>query len=119
MWPADADDGGVHQPEPGGRHLLEKLRELEPLDNVGHVRARGLIGAVEIVADKATKALHPAEANLSTRLVEGMLDRGLCTRAVMDCICIAPPLMISEGEIDRLVQIIGETIPAVVAAARA
>jgi putrescine aminotransferase len=101
-----------------GEHLLKQLKTLESLENVGNVRAQGLIAAVEVVADKTTKALHPAEANLSARLIEGLLERGLVTRAVMDCICIAPPLMISEAEIDRLVQIVGETIPAVLATVR-
>src|SRR5262245_44586299 len=101
-------EGLIGRAAAGGNHLLRKLRELESLDNVGHVRAQGLIAAVEVVADKATKALHPAEANLTPRLMEGMAERGLVTRAVMDCICIAPPLMISEAEIDRLVQIIGD-----------
>jgi adenosylmethionine-8-amino-7-oxononanoate aminotransferase len=112
-------EGLVDRAATTGQHLRNKLRELESLENVGHVRAQGLIAAVEVVADKTTKALHPAEANLSPKLMEGMLERGLVTRAVMDCICIAPPLMISEAEVDRLVQIIGETIPAVVAAVRA
>jgi hypothetical protein len=31
----------------------------------------------------------------------------------MDCICLAPPLMIGDDLIDRLVDIIRETIPAV------
>jgi adenosylmethionine-8-amino-7-oxononanoate aminotransferase len=112
-------EGLIDRAATTGHHLLTKLRELESLQNVGHVRAQGLIAAVEVVADKATKALHPAEANLTPRLMEGMAERGLVTRAVMDCICIAPPLMISEAEIDRLVEIIGDTIPAVVASVTA
>ena len=43
-----------------------------------------------------------------------LLARGLYTRVVLDCICIAPPLVIQEAELDRLVDIIGETVSAVV-----
>ncbi len=47
-----------------------------------------------------------------------MLERGLYTRAVMDCICIAPPLVTSDADLDRLVEIIADTIPAVLATVR-
>jgi putrescine aminotransferase len=98
--------------------LLEGLRSLESIDGVGHVRAQGLIGAVEVVADKATKELFPPAAALSQRLTDALLDRGLCTRLVLDCICLAPPLMIEDELLDRIVHIIGETIPAVLADVR-
>ncbi|HLE27989.1 MAG TPA: aminotransferase class III-fold pyridoxal phosphate-dependent enzyme, partial [Anaerolineales bacterium] len=93
--------------------LLQKLRALEPLDGVGHVRGKGLIAAVEVVADKATKQLFPPEAQVTQRLYEALLERGLYTRVLMDCICLAPPLIISDEQIDRIVEVIRETIPAV------
>ncbi|HLF02680.1 MAG TPA: aminotransferase class III-fold pyridoxal phosphate-dependent enzyme, partial [Anaerolineales bacterium] len=99
-----------------GRRLLEKLSEFEELENVGHVRAKGLIGAVEVVADKATRQLFPPETGLSQRLSEALLERGLCTRVLADCICLAPPLVISEEQLDRALEIIRAAIPAVVSA---
>ena len=96
-----------------GQRLSKRLNDLASVDGVGHVRSQGLIGAVEVVADKQTKQLHPAELGLSQRLVDAMLERGLCTRVVMDCICLAPPLMIEEELIDRTVDIIADAIPAV------
>ncbi len=101
-----------------GAQLAERLQRLTGLDGVGHVRSLGLIGAVEIVADKATKALHPPEAQMATRLTDALLERGLFTRVAMDCICIAPPLVISEAQLDRLVEIIADAVPAALAAAR-
>jgi len=68
---------------------------------------------VEVVADKATKQLFPPEAQMTQRLYEALLERGLYTRVLMDCICLAPPLVISDEQIDRVVEIIRETIPAV------
>lgn len=96
-----------------GERLLRRLRTLESMDGVGHVRGKGLMAAVEVVADKATKQLHPAEAGLSQKMYEALLERGLYTRVLFDCICLAPPLMISDAQIDRTVQIIAETIPVV------
>ena len=71
------------------------------------------MGAVEVVRDKATKQQFPLEAGLTQKLTDALLDRGLYTRVVMDCICLAPPLVTTDAEIDRIVNIVGETIPAV------
>ena len=59
------------------------------------------MAAVEVVADKDdAKQLFPAEAGMTQRLTDALLERGLCTRVAMDCICLAPPLMITD-ELDR------------------
>ena len=104
--------------------LVERAAALEPrfraalevllaIDGVGHVRAQGLIGAVEVVADKTTKALHPPEMQMTQRLTDALLDRGLYTRVAMDCICLAPPLIVSEEQIDRIAAIIADAIQSV------
>jgi putrescine---pyruvate transaminase len=96
-----------------GERLLARLQGLASLDGVGNVRGQGLIAAVEVVADKASKQLYPAELQLSQRLYEALLERGLYTRVLMDAICLAPPLVTSDEQIDRIVEIIAETIPSV------
>ena len=101
-----------------GKRLLEKLRTLESMEHVGNVRGLGLMAAVEVVADKATKQLFPAEIGLTQKLIDAMLDRGLYTRAVMDCICLAPPLVTTDAQIDRIVEIVGETIRSVTLAVK-
>jgi putrescine---pyruvate transaminase len=106
-------EGLVERAAVAGRRLQEGLRSLESLDGVGHVRSLGLMGAVEVVADKDTKQLFPPETGMTQRLTDALLARGLCTRVAMDCICLAPPLMIADNLIDRLVEILRETIPAV------
>jgi putrescine aminotransferase len=106
-------EGLVGRAAESGAYLLEQLRTLETLPHVGHVRGHGLIAGVEVVADKATKQLFPPASGMSQRLTDAMLDRGVCTRVAMDCICIAPPLVIDRPQIDRLVSVIGESIAAV------
>jgi len=96
-----------------GARLSAKLHALESMEGVGHVRAQGLIAAVEIVANKATKELYPPDVQVSQRLYDALLDRGLYTRVLFDCICLAPPLVMTEDQIDRTTAIIAETIPAV------
>lgn len=102
-----------------GSRLLERLGRLESLDHVGDVRGQGLIAGVEIVADKKTKERFPAALNMTQRLTDALLDAGLCTRVALDCICLAPPLVIEDGLVDRIVTTLAETIPEVVSAASA
>ena len=96
-----------------GDRLMRGLRTLESTDGVGHVRGLGLMAAVEVVRDKSTKQQFPPEAGLTQKLTDALLDRGLYTRVAMDCICLAPPLITTDAEIDRIVNTVGETIPAV------
>jgi adenosylmethionine-8-amino-7-oxononanoate aminotransferase len=70
-----------------------------------------------VVADKVTKQLFPPEIGMTQRLTDALLDRRLATRVAMDCIGVAPPLVATDAQIDRIVQIIGETVPAVVSEA--
>jgi adenosylmethionine-8-amino-7-oxononanoate aminotransferase len=100
-----------------GARMLEKLRTLESLDGVGNVRGLGMMAAVEVVADKATKQPFPAEVGMAQKMTDALLDRGLYTRVAMDCICVAPPLVTTDAQIDRIVGIIGETVSAVVSEA--
>jgi adenosylmethionine-8-amino-7-oxononanoate aminotransferase len=97
-----------------GDRLLRGLRTLESMAHVGNVRGLGLMAAVEVVADKQTKQSYPAELGLSQKLMDAMLDRGLYTRVVLDSICLAPPLVTTDAELDRIVSIVGDTIQAVV-----
>ena len=106
-------EGLVARAATSGARLLERLKALENDANVGHVRGLGLIAAVEVVADKSTKQLFPPEAGVAARLTEAMLQRGLCTRVALDCICLAPPFVISDAEIDRMVEIVRASISVV------
>ncbi|MCC7242193.1 MAG: aspartate aminotransferase family protein [Acidobacteria bacterium] len=108
----------VERAAAGGARLLDKLRGLLDVDGVGHVRGLGLMAAVEVVADKATKQLFPPQAGITTKLTDAMLERGLYSRVVMDCICIAPPLVTTDAQIDRIADIVGDAVTAVVRGAR-
>ena len=107
----------VERAATSGARMLEKLRTLESLDGVGNVRGLGMMAAVEVVADKATKQLFPSDIGMTQKLTDALLDRGLYTRVAMDCICVAPPLVTTDAQIDRIVGIVGDTVSAVVSEA--
>jgi 4-aminobutyrate--pyruvate transaminase len=70
---------------------------------VGEARGLGLIGAVELVADKPSRRSFAPESAIGAQLLRFAEDEGLIVRAVGgDNITICPPLIISEAEIDEL-----------------
>ncbi|SOD97173.1 aspartate aminotransferase family protein [Caenispirillum bisanense] len=76
---------------------------------VGDVRGKGLLQAMELVADKETLAVLPKELNAASRLVDLAYERGLIiyfrrTRggAEGDHVMITPPLTITPAEVDEM-----------------
>ncbi len=83
-------------------YLQKRLRELNDHPLVGEVRGVGLLGAIELVQDKATRKRYEGRgAGMICR--QFCFDNGLIMRAVGDTMIIAPPLVISKDEIDELV----------------
>jgi putrescine aminotransferase len=106
------EEGLVQRAAEMGNRLLEGLHTLDDLDGVGEVRGLGMMAAVEIVQDKATKAPYPAAAKVGGRLQKEMLKRGLYTRVRGDIICLAPPLVTTAEQVDRIVEVLWDAIPA-------
>jgi putrescine---pyruvate transaminase len=106
------EEGLVQRAAEMGNRLLEGLHTLDDLDGVGEVRGLGMMAAVEIVQDKATKAPYPAAAKVGGRLQKEMLARGLYTRVRGDIICLAPPLVTTAEQVDRIVEVLRDAIPA-------
>ena len=83
-------------------YLQKRLRELNDHPLVGEVRGVGLLGAIELVQDKASRKRYEGRgAGMICR--QFCFDNGLIMRAVGDTMIIAPPLVISKDEIDELV----------------
>ena len=75
-----------------------RLRALAAHPLVGEARGVGLIGALELVADKASKASFPAKAGIGARTVALAQEEGLICRAVAgDSIALCPPLVVDEA----------------------
>jgi adenosylmethionine-8-amino-7-oxononanoate aminotransferase len=97
-----------------GEQLMARLRALaERSPIVGDVRGKGLLTAIEIVADKATKRQLPASFNAPARLSEHGLRRGIALYnrranlgAYGDMQLVTPPLSISEAEVDQLAELL-------------
>jgi adenosylmethionine-8-amino-7-oxononanoate aminotransferase len=96
--------------------LRKKLEALLDLPVVGDIRSQGLMAAVEIVRDKATKEMFPAEVQIARMVWEKALANGVITRvAGQNSIALCPPLIITREQIDELVGAVRRAIEEVTA----
>jgi adenosylmethionine-8-amino-7-oxononanoate aminotransferase len=91
--------------------------------NVGDIRGgKGLLAAVELVEDRATKRNFAGDRKIAPRVQAEMVKRGMITRtrpaggphpAPGDAIFYAPPLVVTEADVDRIVAISRDAVKAV------
>ena len=103
------------------RGLMQRVRDLSPQflshihrfkDHplVGETRGVGLIGAIELVADKKTKAAFEKPGATGLKLAELGHEEGVIFRAIGDIIAFCPPLIISETELDAIFDRFGRAL---------
>ncbi len=103
-----------------GPHLAKALATLNDHPLVGEARSIGLLGAVEIVADKATRArFGGAEGTAGPMARDACIANGLMVRGIRDSLVMCPPLIISTDQIDEMVAIIRKSLDEVLPKLRA
>jgi adenosylmethionine-8-amino-7-oxononanoate aminotransferase len=106
-----------------GAYLRERLAGLLDSPHVGDVRGRGLFLGVEFVADSETKAPFDPELMFAKRVEAAALERGVVMYAGRgtveltrgDHLLFAPPLVLTRPQADRIAEVLGDSIEAVVA----
>lgn len=93
-----------------GKYLLEELQTLLNYPTVGDVRGIGLMCAVELVADKKTKAFFKPDQNVSGRILDKMQRERLLCRQLGTNILLTPPLNITKNDIDEITVIIQKVV---------
>lgn len=97
------EGGLIENGRRAGARLATRLAELRDHPLVGDVRAQGLLAGIELVADKATKRKPDPALRIGERLFAAAYARGLIVRCFADgTIGLAPPLCITETEVDLL-----------------
>jgi len=94
-------------------HFQERLHALAEHPMVGEARGVGLMGALEIVHDKASRTPYPAAAEISERIASSALHHGLIVRPIGDAVVLAPPFIITRAQIDELFDQLSATLNAV------
>jgi putrescine aminotransferase len=77
---------------------------------VGEVRGEGLLAAIELVADRKARKFFPEIGTVGTLCRNYCFESGLVCRAIRDTMVLAPPLVISEGEIDEIMDLLAHAI---------
>ena len=88
----------------------ERLHAFASHPLVGEARGVGMIGALEFVADKATKAPFDPPGSCGAKIAELCHEEGLIIRAIGDVIAFCPPLVISPADIDELFDRFGRAL---------
>jgi 4-aminobutyrate--pyruvate transaminase len=88
-----------------GAHLGARLRALADHPLVGEVRGIGLIWAVELVVDRAAKTALEPVGRLGGTVAQIMQENGVISRAMGDALAFCPPMIVTESEIDEIVDV--------------
>ena len=88
--------------------------------NVGDIRERGLFRAIELVADRTTKAPFDAALKMNARVKKAGMARGLMCYPMGgtidgergDHVLLAPPFIVTPAQIEEIVDILGEAVDA-------
>lgn len=102
-----------------GARLAKALRGLASHPLVGDVRTCGLIGGVEIVADRDSRAPFAPELKVGARVERRTREHGLIVRNLGDVIAICPPYVTTEDEVDFIADRLGRALDDVFAELRA
>src|SRR6185312_2805284 len=107
-----------------GAHLTRRLSErFGNHHHVGDIRGRGLLQAIELVADRSAKEPFDPALKLNARIKQEAMARGLMTYPMGgtidgrrgDHVLIAPPFIVSPGDVDAIVERLGEAVDAALA----
>jgi L-2,4-diaminobutyrate transaminase len=94
-----------------GAYLLERLRKsFSDSPIVADVRGIGMLAAIEIVRDRATRQPFPNPGDPAW-ISRAAFERGLIARALFQCIGLAPPLCATPADVDRMVAILEDLWP--------
>ncbi|MDQ0815981.1 adenosylmethionine-8-amino-7-oxononanoate aminotransferase [Bacillus pumilus] len=102
-----------------GRYLMNALKDLQTNHFIiGDVRGKGLLIGIEFVADRLSKTPFPAHAQMTHLVVETAKQNGLLVYPASAgedgvggaAVMIAPPLSITQQEMDELIQLFEQTI---------
>jgi putrescine aminotransferase len=94
----------VERAAESGAYLQHRLQELRTHEIVGDVRGLGLLGGIELVSNRESKKPFDVSLGAARRIWLAALEGGVIVRPLPgDVVAISPPFVISEQQIDRVV----------------
>lgn len=83
-------------------HFMKRLKTFEDHPLIGEARGVGLMGALEVVKDKATKTPFDGDLSVSERIANACLDEGLICRPLGASVVLCPPFIFDEALTDEM-----------------
>jgi 4-aminobutyrate---pyruvate transaminase len=83
-----------------------RIRKLAEHPLAGEGRAVGLIGALELVADKETRRAFGPKQGVGAACADMLQELGVLVRAMGDSVAFCPPLIITADEINEMFDIV-------------
>ena len=96
-------------------YLAKRWAEFADHPLVGEARCVGMVGALELVADKTTRARFDEDGSTGSLCRTHCINNGLVMRAVGDTMIISPPLTLGQGGIDLIIERAGLALDAAAA----
>ena len=94
-----------------GAYLLDRMREeLGEHPLVADIRGLGLFAAVEFAKPGSKEPAGELPMAFPATVASKCGERGMITRALWECIGIAPPLCATRAEVDEIVGILRESV---------
>ncbi|MFC1643663.1 adenosylmethionine--8-amino-7-oxononanoate transaminase [Chlamydiota bacterium] len=94
-------------------YLKDTLKKFYELDHVGDIRQCGFMVGVELVKDKEKKEPYKWDEKIGIRVIQEARKRGVIIRPLGNVIVIMPPLIIELPELQKLLDVIYESIKVV------
>ena len=85
-----------------GPYLKKRWQEFEDHPLVGEVRNVGMLGALELVEDKATRKHFPKDRKVGEICRDICIEKNIVMRAIKDIMVVSPPLTITKEQIDEM-----------------
>jgi len=89
-----------------GGYLQEALADFWRYPHVGDVRGKGLMAALELVEDRASKAMLMPPSTYVQRLVSTAREEGAIIRVQGNRLILSPPLVFERSHVDETVRIL-------------
>ena len=93
-----------------GPHLQKRLQEYADHPLVGDVRGVGMIAGIELVKDKKTREAFDPEVNIARKVGDHGERHGVLMRIIGERVVFSPPLIMTETEVDELMDGLGKAL---------
>lgn len=105
-----AEDDVIGDNRQKAARMAERAAPLADHPHVGEVRQTGMILAIEMVRDKAAREPYPWQERRGLAVYRHGLERGVLLRPLGNVIYFMPPYVITDEEIDLMVEVAAEGI---------